>query len=86
MIYNASLEMGVFPDICKLANVTSIFKSGPKNDANNYRPISMIAIFSRILEKNVHDQMSECFQPILATNQAAFRKIYLTNNIPDKQY
>ena len=81
MIYNASLEMGAFPDIWKLANVTLIVKSGPKNDANNYRLISTIAIFSRILEKNVHDQMSELFQPILTTNQAAFRKMHSTITI-----
>ena len=78
MIYNSSLETGVFPDIWKLASVTPIFKAGPRNDANNYRPISVISIFSRILEKIVHDQMVEFLQPIFTKNQAAFRKLYST--------
>ena len=78
LIYNVSMETGVFPDIWKLANVTPILKSSPKNDANNYRPISVIAIFFRILEKIVHDQMMEFFQPILTKNQTAFRKMYST--------
>ena len=39
----------------------------------------MIAIFSRILENIVHDQMFEFLQPAIFTkNQAAFRKLYST--------
>ena len=57
----------MFPDIWKLANVTPISKFGRKN-----------AIFSRLLEKIVHDQIIEFFQPILTKNQAAFRKMYPT--------
>ena len=78
MVYNSSLETGVFPDFWKLASVSPIFKAGPRNDVNNYRPISVIAIFSRILEKIVHDQMFEFLQPIFTKNQAAFRKLYST--------
>ena len=48
MIYNASLMNGIFPDVWKLARVTPIHKSGPKTDTNNYRPISVIYVFSRI--------------------------------------
>ena len=78
MIFNSSVETGVSPDIWKLASVTPIFKADPRNDANNYRPISVIAIFSRILEKIVHDQMFEFLQPIFTMNQAAFRELYST--------
>ena len=35
LIYNASLMNSIFPDIWKLARVTPIYKSGPKNDTNN---------------------------------------------------
>ena len=52
MIYNSSLETGLLPDIWKLSSVTPSFKAGPRNDENNYRPTSMIAIFSRILGKD----------------------------------
>ena len=57
MIFNSSLTNGVFPDIWKIARITPIFKSGAKNDVNNYRPISVISVFSRILERIVHDQL-----------------------------
>ena len=55
MIYNASLINGIFPDAWKLARVTLIYKSGPKTDTNNYRPISVVSVFSRILERLTHD-------------------------------
>ena len=55
MIFNSSLENGIFPDIWKLARVTPIFKSGVTKDVNNYRPISVISVFSRISERIVHD-------------------------------
>ena len=80
MIFNSSLEKGVFPDIWKLARVTPIFKSGAKKDVNNYRPISVISIFSRILERIVHDQIFEFLleNNVITKNQSAFRKLYST--------
>ena len=50
-IFNSTFEMCVFPDIWKIARVTSIFKSGSKKDIANYRPISWLYVFSRLLEK-----------------------------------
>ena len=57
-IFNSSFKMGIFPDIWKIARITSIFKSGSKSDMGNYRPISVLSVFSRLLEKLGHDQVS----------------------------
>ena len=80
LIYNSSLVNGVFPDIWKLARVTSIYKSGPKTDLNNYRPISVKPVFSRILETLTHDQLIEFLKinKSITCNQAAFCKLYST--------
>ena len=80
MIYNASLMNGIFPEVWKLARVTPIHKSGPKTDTNNYRPISVISVFSRVLERLTHDQLNEFFKTNkrLTSNQAAFCKHYFT--------
>ena len=51
MVFNSSLKYGIFPDIWKLARVTPVFKAGSRKDANNYRPISVISVLSRMLEK-----------------------------------
>ena len=52
-IINISLSTGVFPEEMKVAKVIPIFKSGDNTVFNNYRPISLLPIFSKILEKIV---------------------------------
>ena len=49
-------------------------------DVNNYRPISVISVFSRILERIVHDQILNFIldNNILTKNQSAFRKLHST--------
>ena len=54
-IFNFSFKMGIFPDIWKIARVTSIFKNGSKNDLGNYSPISVLSVSSKLLEKLGHD-------------------------------
>ena len=54
--------------------------TGSKKDANNYRPISVISVLSRMLEKIVQDQPIEYLitNKVLTPNQSAFRKLYST--------
>ena len=80
LIYNSSLERGIFPQIWKLARVAPIHKAGTKTDVNNYRPISVLSVVSRILEKTAHDQLMEFLkgQNRLCLNQFAFQKLYST--------
>ena len=52
IIFNKSIELGVYPKIWKLANVVPIFKNkGCTNDPTNYRPISLLSNISKIFEK-----------------------------------
>uniref|UniRef100_A0A6P7HDP4 Uncharacterized protein LOC114349522 n=1 Tax=Diabrotica virgifera virgifera TaxID=50390 RepID=A0A6P7HDP4_DIAVI len=46
-ICNASFQQGIFPSMFKLSIVISLFKSGDKDDLNNYRPISLLSVFSK---------------------------------------
>ena len=48
-IFRLSLKEGIFPDDLKTAKVTPIFKAGDENDFGNYRPISVLLYFSKIL-------------------------------------
>ena len=84
-IFNSSLESGVFPNIWKVARVTSVFKTGSKTDLNNYRPISILSVFSKLIEKIAHDQVTgdqvSTFlkeKSMLSKCQHAFQKLHNT--------
>jgi len=51
-ICNAVLSTGVFPDRLKYAIVKPIFKKGNKQEISNYRPISLLTSFSKIIENS----------------------------------
>ena len=53
-VINASFTQGIFPQSLKTARVVPIFKSGPKTEVSNYRPISLLSSFSKIYEKLMH--------------------------------
>ena len=50
-ICNLSLKTGTFPSLMKTAKVIPVYKAGDKNLFTNYRPISLLSQFSKILEK-----------------------------------
>ena len=55
--YNISLQTGVFPEEIKIARVTPIFKRGEVSDLGNYRLISVLCCFSKILEKIMYNRL-----------------------------
>ena len=50
---NESFLSGVFPNSLKRATIQPHFKTGSKTDVNNYRPISILPSFGKIIEKNM---------------------------------
>ncbi len=84
-IFNASLCTGIFPDIFKTAKIKPLFKKRNKNEIQNYRPISLLSVFSKILERlfyvrmetflNKYDAFSNCqhgFRKSKSTETAIF--------------
>ena len=55
-ICNLSIKLSTVPDECKIAKLKPLYKKGKKTDPKNYRPISLLPIISKILEKVIHDQ------------------------------
>ena len=51
IIFNKSFEEGRFPEMLKIAKVVPIFKGENPTDPNNYRPISLLSIFDKLLKK-----------------------------------
>ena len=55
-ICNKSIPSGIFPDCLKYAVVKPLFKKGDKSKILNYRPISILSSFSKVLEKVMYNQ------------------------------
>ena len=58
-LYNLSIKLNSFPRSCKIAKVKPLFKKGSKTDPQNYRPISLLPILSKIIERIIYDQTQE---------------------------
>ena len=58
-ICNLSIKLSTVPDECKIAKLKPLYKKGRKTDPKNYRPISLLPVISKILEKVIHDQTIE---------------------------
>ena len=58
-IINQSLCTGVFPTKLKIAKVLPLFKKGDPHTFDNYRPISLLPVVSKIFEKVVFRQLYE---------------------------
>lgn len=75
-IINLSLSTGIVPTEWKVAKVTAIHKGGSTNDQNNFRPISVLPVCSKILEKAVHHQLKKYLESndLLSERQFGYRK------------
>ena len=56
-IVNLSLQTGIVPSAWKEGKITPIYKTAAKNQFENYRPISVLSVMSKILERAVQKQL-----------------------------
>ena len=60
-LFNPSLRLEYIPGSYKCAKVNPIFKPGSKSEFTNYRPISLLSFFSKLLEKIIAQQIFRYF-------------------------
>ena len=79
-IFNASISHGIFPDSLKVAKIIPIFKNDDCSNFSNYRPISILSCFSKILEKLVYKRFLAYLEKydILNYHQYGFQKNHST--------
>jgi len=81
-LINLSFKTGIFPDLCKYAKVIPIYKKDDPLLTNNYRPISLLPIFSKIFEKIIYIRMYSFIDKnhLLYDRQFGFRNSHSTSH------
>lgn len=83
ILINQSLCTGIFPEKLKLAKVIPLFKNkGDDFKFENYRPISLLSVISKVYERIVFDQIYDYFQlkKLFYRNQYGFRRKHSTES------
>ena len=84
ILINESFSTGIFPDNLKIkiAKVIALHKKGATDDPSNYRPISLLSVFSKIFEKIMHKGLYNFLEvnDILHPLQFGFRKKHSTQH------
>jgi len=79
-VYNSSFSTSVVPDKLKVAKVIPIYKKGNADEPSNYRPISLLSTFNKVMEKLVYNRLYSFLtnNDILYKYQFGFRRGYST--------
>ena len=82
ILINESFTTGIFPDKLKVAKVIALYKKGAFDNLSNYRPISLLSIFSKIFEKIMYKRLYKFLEmnEILHPLQFGFRKNHSTSH------
>ena len=81
LIFNQSIDTGIFPDEWKNARITPLFKkAGSRSDPSNYRPISIIPVVAKVFERIIYDQLYHYLNEnnLLSRHQSGFRSLHST--------
>ena len=79
-IFNASINLGIFPDDFKIAIISPIHKSDSKLICDNHRPISVLSCVAKIFEKLISEQLNTYLESngLLIEQQEGFRRKHST--------
>ena len=75
LIFRGCIDTGVYPDTWKKSNIVPVHKKGDKQIVNNYRPVSLLPICSKILEKMIFNSIMRFLNKnkLLNDAQSGFR-------------
>ena len=75
-----SIDSSAFPSVWKTALVAPLHKDGPRDDINNYQPIAVLPVLSKILERHVTKSLTNYLNEnnLIFKYQSAFRENHST--------
>lgn len=71
-IFNLILKTSVFPDVWKIARVCPVLKSGDPSQMTNYRPISILCNFAKLLEISLYGYIYPAVKNLISPHQHGF--------------
>lgn len=78
LIYNKSLSSGIFPARWKAALVIPLFKTGERDLIKNYRPISILPVFTKVFEQ-LYPTLAWHFKSLINPRQHGFMRARSTS-------
>ena len=75
------IYLNCYSENAKIANVTPIFKEDKITKVKNYRPVSLLNIFSKIYEKFIHENWTPLINSFVSEFILAYRKTCSTNHV-----
>ena len=78
---NKSIDKRSFSEDAKIAVIPPIFKKKDRTKKENYRPVSILNVFSKIFEKHLKNILEPHVDNILSRFISAYRKKYSTNHV-----
>ena len=80
-LFNKSLRAGMVPDEWKLANIVPVYKKGDREHVENYRPISLLSLVSKVFERCVSNTIKDhVFLKSTRASMALFRGDHVVLN------
>ena len=75
---SSSFRSSPFPSCLKMADLTPLHKKGKKDLKEDYWPVGILPVFSKVFERSMFAQMSSFFGNLLSKQQCGFQKSYST--------
>ena len=80
-LINDSIREHTFPTAAKIAAVLPFYKKGDRSDKKNYRPVSVLSTFSKIIERILKNQIVKYIDTFLSPFVSAYRKHYISQHV-----
>jgi hypothetical protein len=80
-IINRCIDDVTFPNHCKHAVVSAVYKKNDFLQKENYRPVSVLTALSKVIENIMCDQLMVYLNDVMSREISAYRRMYSTNNV-----